>query len=148
MTRIPPSPALRCLLLLLGIPVLATGLLPAAGQAQEGSAGAAVVGGLAGGVGGLLGFHGFTGCPVVTVGAAREADACDAGSLISALGGLGTGAWVGAGDSGAGYGMGVGAVAGFGLSLLLDQVADTPRWLDAALVVTGVVAGGLLGGEG
>lgn len=145
MIPLPSPPTLRTLVLVLGIPVLAAALSPAAGQAQDGSVGGAVVGGLAGGVGALWGFHGLSGCPVVTVGAARDADGCDVGSLVAALGGVGGGAWVGATDSGAGYGMGLGAAAGFAASLLLDQVTDTPRWLDAALLVTGAVAGGLLG---
>lgn len=122
--------------------------LPGAARGQEGSTGAAVAGGVAAGVGALWSFHALSGCPVVTVGAAREADACDAGSVASSLLGLGAGAWAGVEDRGAGYGVALGAAAGFAASLLLDRVADPPRWLDGVLVVAGLVVGGVLGGEG
>ncbi len=54
---------------------------------------------------------------------------------------------VGDGAGHVGYGMGIGWVAGFGTSWLLGQVVDTPRWLDAALLIGGVVAGGIVGSE-
>lgn len=117
---------------------------PRALLGQEGSLGAAVVGGMSGGVSALWAFPALTGCPVVTVGAAREADACDTGALLAGLGGTVAGAWIGASNSGAGYGMGVGAAAGFATAFLAGRVTDVPRWLNAVLVVGGAVAGGLL----
>lgn len=123
-------------------------LAPHPGAAQDdGSAGAAVVGGLVGGAVGLWTFYPLTGCPMITVGAAREADACDAGGAVAALGGLGTGIWVGLSDRGAGYGMGVGALAGFGTGWLLNRVWDAPRWVDATLILAGTVAGGIVGAD-
>jgi len=118
---------------------------PAKAQEREGSVPAAVVGGLVGGAVSLWSFYPLTGCPMITVGAARAADACDVGGVLSAVGGLGVGVWAGASDRGAGYGMALGAAAGFGAGWLLNRVADPPRWLNALLLVGGTVAGGLIG---
>lgn len=127
---------------------LATLLVPAPARAQgdDGSVGAAVVGGVAGGVAGLLGAYPLTGCPLAHLGAARELDFCDVASITLGLGGAAAGAWVGSADSGAGYGLGLGVLAGFGTGFLLGRIVDTPRWLDSALILGGAVAGALIGG--
>ena len=102
---------------------LAVSATPAAGQEGEGSVGGAIVGGLAGGAVGLLSFYPLSGCPMITVGAAREADWCDAGGVATGVVGLGAGIWAGSDDAGAGYGMALGALAGVGAAWVLGQVA-------------------------
>lgn len=120
--------------------------LPDAAAAQDGSLGAAAVGGLAGGAAALWAFYPYTGCPMVTVGAAQATDACDVGSVVAGLGGLAGGAALGATNADAGYGAGVGFVAGFGVSWLAGKFFDVPRWLGATFVVAGTVIGGAVGG--
>ncbi|MDT8342559.1 MAG: hypothetical protein RQ751_13695 [Longimicrobiales bacterium] len=124
-----------------------TALPVRAQDGDGGSVGGAVVGGIAGGVGGLLGIYPLLGCPLATIGAARDGDFCDVASLSLLVGGTAAGAWIGATDSGAGYGMGVGLVAGFGAGLLLGRVVETPRWVDSLLLLTGVVVGGIVGAD-
>lgn len=136
------SPVLSLFLL-----ALAAAFPLAAQDGDGGSVGAGIVGGVTGGVAGLLGVYPLLGCPLATLGASRETDFCDVASVVSAVGGVAAGAWIGGTDRGAGYGMGVGLVAGFGAGLLLGQVVDTPRWVDALLLVGGVVAGGILGSD-
>ena len=141
-TRIYPFPLVLAL-------VLMTGLLPHPARAQDGggSVGGAVVGGLAGGVAGLLGAYPLTGCPLAHFGAAGDLDSCDVASVTLALGGTAAGAWIGAENDGAGYGIGLGLLAGFGTGLLVGRLLDTPRWLDAGLILAGAVAGGIIGGR-
>ena len=121
---------------------------PAAASAQDGggSVGGGIVGGISAGAAALWAFYPYTGCPLVTVGAARPADACDFGAVAALVGGTATGAVLGADDSRVGYGMGLGLVAGFGAGWLLGQVAEPPRWLNASLMVAGVVVGGIVAG--
>lgn len=132
---------------LLALTLALSALLPRPASGQEGSVGGGVVGGLSGGAAALWAFFPYTGCPLVTIGGEQPADACDAGSVAAALGGTAVGAWVGGTDGARGYGMGLGLVAGVGVGWLLSQVTDTPRWLDATLMLVGVAAGGLLNGS-
>ena len=120
---------------------------PAEAQDVDGSVPAAIVGGLAGGTAALWAFYPFSGCAMVTVGAPQPSGLCDVLSVVALIGGTGTGAVLGATNQNVGYGMGIGWVAGFGTSWLLGRVVDTPRWVDAALLIGGVVAGGIIGSE-
>jgi hypothetical protein len=120
---------------------------PAEAQDVDGSVPAAIVGGLAGGTAALWAFYPFSGCAMVTVGAPQPSGVCDVLSVVALIGGTGTGAVLGATNQNVGYGMGIGWVAGFGTSWLLGRVVDTPRWVDAALLIGGVVAGGIIGSE-
>jgi hypothetical protein len=139
---------MRRLVLLAAIPLaLHLGSRPVAAQEVDGSVPAAIVGGLAGGTAALWAFYPFTGCAMVTVGAPQPSDLCDVFSVVALIGATGAGAVLGATNRNVGYGMGLGWVAGFGTGWLLGRVVDTPRWLDAALLVGGVVAGGILGSE-
>lgn len=139
---------MRRLLLLAALPLaLHLGFRPAVAQDVDGSVPAAIVGGLAAGTAALWAFYPFSGCPMVTVGAPQPSGLCDVLSVVALIGGTGTGAVLGATNQNVGYGMGIGWVAGFGTSWLLGRVVDTPRWLDAALLIGGVVAGGYLGSE-
>jgi hypothetical protein len=127
--------------------VMMAALPPHPAAAQDGSVGAGVVGGLSGGLTGLYAFYPITGCAMVTLGASRDADGCDVGGVLAGLGGAAAGGFVGGTNAGAGYGMGVGMAAGAATMLLINRVADLPRWADALLVVTGVVVGGLIGAD-
>ena len=139
---------MRRLLLLAAVPLaLHLGPRPVVAQEVDGSVPAAIVGGLAAGSAALWAFYPFTGCAMVTVGAPQPSGLCDVFSVVALIGGTGAGAVLGATNEHIGYGMGIGWVAGFGTSWLLGRVVDTPRWLDAALVIGGVVAGGYLGSE-
>lgn len=120
---------------------------PVMGQDVDGSVPAAIVGGLAGGTAALWAFYPFSGCPMVTAGAPQPSGLCDVFSVVALIGGTGAGAVLGATNKNIGYGMGIGWVAGFGTSFLLGKVVDTPRWLDAAFLIGGVVAGGIIGAE-
>jgi hypothetical protein len=123
------------------------GARPAEAQDVDGSVPAAIVGGLAAGSAALWAFYPFSGCAMVTVGAPQPSGVCDVLSVVALIGGTGAGAVLGAKNQNVGYGMGIGWVAGFGTSWLVGKVVDTPRWLDAALLIGGVVAGGIVGAE-
>ena len=137
----------RLLPVLAILALLHLGPAPAQSQEVDGSVPAALVGGIAAGTAALWAFYPFSGCHMVTIGAARPSDICDVASVVALLGGTATGAVLGAKNRHIGYGMGIGWVAGFGTQWLLGKVVDTPRWLDALVLVGGVVAGGVLGSE-
>ena len=142
----PPRSRMRRLLLLIAVPLaLQLAARPASAQDSDGSVPAAIVGGVAAGTAALWAFYPFTGCAMVTVGAKQPSGLCDVFSVVALIGGTGTGAVLGATNRHVGYGMGIGWVAGFGTGWLLGRVVDTPRWLDAAFLIGGVVAGGIIG---